>query len=444
MNNLLKKWHIFWWNNFITRAEESEYLFVPFCLLSIISFGMFYIFNELGYKLYEQEVLIPRLASVVMCILLLFKNYWPIRLQGLKFYLWYLLLTFTTPFFDFYIVVTNNFNDLLILNFIIGVFQVIILTDLFISMFLIPIGIGAACLAYMFMYGSEHISFAPLMVQDMIYLLYIFAVSAFLIYMRNNSQRDKLQSIENFSNVIAHEMRTPLRTIASYSKVIKQHLSKLISNNVIITSYLESHPEILKELNLDRISKVNYQSLHDAINTIREETKNSFLVIDIILMQMSIKSTKPTDMTVFPIKQMLEESIHRYNFFPQEKMLLHINMVNDFIVMGNKTLLLHVMFNLFKNALYVIKKHNKGAIYIWTSKNDKYNELHFRDTSIGIPASSIPFIFNSFYSSKNSASGIGLAYCKQVMELIRGKISCYSEYGKFTEFTLYFPIVSSN
>lgn len=444
MNNLLKKWHIFWWNNFISKAEESEYLFIPFAFLSVIAFGIFYIFNELGYKLYEQEVLIPRLMSVVMCFLLMLKNYWPTKLQKFKFYLWYILLTFTTPFFDFYIVITNNFNDFLMMNFIIGVFQIIILTDLFISMFLIPIGILGACAAYIYVYGYENINFAPLLAQDMIYLLYIFAVSAFLIYIRNSSQRDKIHSIENFSNVIAHEIRTPLRTIASYSKVIKQNLSKLIANNVMIAKYAENHPEILSELDAKNLSNINYQNLHDAIDTIREETKNSFLVIDIILMQMSIKSTKTTDMSLFSIKQLIEESIHRYNFFPQEKILLHINLANDFVLMGNKTLLMHVMFNLFKNALYVIKKHNKGAIYIWTSKNNKYNELHFRDTSIGIPTTSIPFIFNSFYSSKNSASGIGLAYCKQVMELLRGKISCHSEYGKYTEFTLYFPIVSPN
>lgn len=444
MNNILKRLSIFWQNSFKDASEDAEYLFIPYSVLLMIAFSAFFIFKELGYNVYKQEVPIARIFGICLCLLLSLKNYWPQKLQPFKTYVWYILLATTIPFFDFYIAMKNSTNEMLIMDFIVGIFQIMILTNIFVGTCLILFGITIAIMIFAITSGLENIKFSPLFTHDIVYCVYIFIFSSFLLYVREKSQKYKLTAAESLANVIAHEMRTPLRTIASSAQIIKRYLPKLIENNIVISKYLDKNFETAHELSLDKIDPENYKTLYDSINIIREETKNSFLIIDMILMQISIKSNKDQNVSLISVKQLIEDSIRRYNFFPSEKMLLHLNIANDFLLLGNSMLLLHVMFNLFKNALYIIKKYNKGAIYIWTNRNKKYNELHFRDTAMGIKKDILPFIFNSFFSSKNCSSGLGLSYCKQVMDIIHGKIECRSEYGKYTEFVLYFPFISPN
>lgn len=63
-----------------------------------------------------------------------------------------------------------------------------------------------------------------------------------------------------------------------------------------------------------------------------------------------------------------------------------------------------------------------------------------RDNGIGIEDALIEQIFADFYSSgKHDGFGLGLPFCRKVMESFSGKIGCQSELNNWTEFTLYFP-----
>lgn len=76
-------------------------------------------------------------------------------------------------------------------------------------------------------------------------------------------------------------------------------------------------------------------------------------------------------------------------------------------------------------------------------------EIKIKDTGIGIPADSLPHIFNRFYQVDGSSArehegtGIGLALTKELVELHKGKITASSNEGEGTEFTINFPIGNS-
>lgn len=66
------------------------------------------------------------------------------------------------------------------------------------------------------------------------------------------------------------------------------------------------------------------------------------------------------------------------------------------------------------------------------------------DTGGGIPADVLPHIFRRFYTSAGDSdsvlgTGIGLAFCRDVMGSFGGTIECSSVYGEFSEFVLTFP-----
>ena len=96
--------------------------------------------------------------------------------------------------------------------------------------------------------------------------------------------------------------------------------------------------------------------------------------------------------------------------------------------------------NLLKNAFYFIDKAGKGEIYIWAEINKNKSLLHFKDTAQGIEPEVLPKIFNQFFTYEtNRGTGIGLSFCKIVMQSHHGNIECYSKFGEFTEFVLSFP-----
>jgi signal transduction histidine kinase len=99
----------------------------------------------------------------------------------------------------------------------------------------------------------------------------------------------------------------------------------------------------------------------------------------------------------------------------------------------------HILFNLLKNALYYIEASGKGDIHIWLENDEGKNTLHFKDTGPGISATLLPSIFERFFSRRKHGTGMGLAFCKSVMQEIRGDIQCRSKEGEYTEFVLTFP-----
>ena len=69
-----------------------------------------------------------------------------------------------------------------------------------------------------------------------------------------------------------------------------------------------------------------------------------------------------------------------------------------------------------------------------------------RDTGCGIPADKLPRIFDRFFTTKTGpdasgkgGTGLGLAFCRDVIEAHHGRIRVESTVGKGTAFTLKLP-----
>ena len=71
--------------------------------------------------------------------------------------------------------------------------------------------------------------------------------------------------------------------------------------------------------------------------------------------------------------------------------------------------------------------------------------MQIQDTGAGIPAESIPHIFERFYrvdkarARKTGGSGLGLSIVRIIVERNRGDISVDSTLGEGTTFTVSFP-----
>jgi hypothetical protein len=63
-----------------------------------------------------------------------------------------------------------------------------------------------------------------------------------------------------------------------------------------------------------------------------------------------------------------------------------------------------------------------------------------RDNGCGIPDDKLSKIFNPFYTTKQSGTGLGMGIAKKVMEAHRGRIEVRSKVGSGTEFSLSIPL----
>ncbi|MCK4870315.1 MAG: HAMP domain-containing histidine kinase, partial [Gammaproteobacteria bacterium] len=149
---------------------------------------------------------------------------------------------------------------------------------------------------------------------------------------------------------------------------------------------------------------------------------------------------RTTGNTVCSINDCISSALERYPFSTSaERELVHWEPTENFELLGRPLSVIHILFNLIKNALYFIAKAGKGDIKIWLEKSTKYNKLHFKDTGYGIASDILPGIFDQFSTTTTDGTGIGLTFCKVAMQNMHGSISCNSKEGEYTEFVLRFP-----
>jgi signal transduction histidine kinase len=110
-------------------------------------------------------------------------------------------------------------------------------------------------------------------------------------------------------------------------------------------------------------------------------------------------------------------------------------------ILGDQESLLRVFTNIIGNATKYTPEN--GGITLAAMSDDYYVTVRISDTGTGIPADKLPFIFEPFYrvrgkEERQGGSGLGLTFCRKIMELHGGEISVESTEGMGSTFLLKF------
>jgi len=234
---------------------------------------------------------------------------------------------------------------------------------------------------------------------------------------------------------VAHEMRTPLLSIRNQARGIERDLPLLLQGYESAVKAGLVEPSI-------RPSTMKF--LSSIGGTITHEVDRANNALDMMLASLKMDKIDTSTFTFHSIESCVNEAINRYTFDPGERAKVTVGELMDFEFYGSETLLTMVMFNLLKNALYAIKAAGKGEIRISTILTPTFNTVCFTDTGTGVSSDALPKVFDPFFTTKKSGgSGIGLAFCHRVMTSFGGFIRCESVSGKFTTFTLEFPVLEN-
>lgn len=248
---------------------------------------------------------------------------------------------------------------------------------------------------------------------------------------RKKAEEDKINTIIAMSASIAHELRTPLSVIALDSSGVNKHLPILIEGYELAKA---------ADLPVKPIKSHHYNIMSNSLKSIRDETHYANTFINMLLIKTKKNNFDSKDFSKISITKTIQDTIARYPFrTTKEKESINLQLGEDFEYCGIPLLMIHVFFNLIKNSLYYIYSKAEGLIEIRLEKNKPYNKIYFRDNGKGIPKDQLTYVFQRFFSKTHNGTGLGLAFCKMVIQNLNGNIYCNSEEGKYTEFVIELP-----
>jgi len=230
-------------------------------------------------------------------------------------------------------------------------------------------------------------------------------------------EADRLKT--RFFTNLSHEIRTPLTLIlAPLDDIIEgQDISKTILNNLQI------------------IQKNGYRLLR-MVNQLLDYRKAESGAVKPV--------NRPGEM-----KSFLSGIISLFMPLAHNKaVVLNLDILFDSLKIAfDHDILEKILYNLLSNSLKNTEKGDEitlGAEVKYLQKDRVQLTLRVEDSGNGIQESKIHSIFNSFYQAGNNTNsnqkgtGIGLAYARELTEVLNGTINVKSSIGKGTVFTLIF------
>jgi signal transduction histidine kinase len=411
------------------RTYVSDTLIKTFGFFGLISFPLFYFINKIILE--EGSGPSPlRFFGFIFSVPLLFVDYWPDSAKRYKILYWYFTIFYCLPFYGTYMFIANFGSNIWYAKAIMGLFWLLLITDWLTFVAILSVGVLTGWTTHYLINGPSHLD-TPILTELVINYIWAVLMGSAFSRGKDNVTHEKLLAMKTLAGTVAHEMRTPFLGIRVNAGCIKKFLPPLIGGyNKAKDAQLEVQPLSGKEL----------QHLVEAPDDLDKITTSASLVIDMLLISLKDKGQNGKGYDACFMKACIAEALHEYPLTEEEASLVSLKEGPDFTFYGNTLLMKHVLFNLLKNAFYYVKAAQKGDISIWTESTPKGNTLYFKDTGKGVPASVVSHIFDRFYAHTRHGTGIGLAFCKSVMDGFGGTIACESKEGEYTTFILKFPV----
>jgi signal transduction histidine kinase len=228
-------------------------------------------------------------------------------------------------------------------------------------------------------------------------------------------QSDKMK--DEFVNIAAHELRTPIQPILGLSEIMRP---KVNSEDQVYVDVIVRNAKRLQRLTeeiLD-VTKIESQSLRIEMEEFNLKDVIVNCVNDIILDKHLTNNDK-------------------------DKPKIHYE-PNDLLLKADKNRISQVVSNLISNAL---KFTSGGTISVQTSVygNDKSDNneviVSIKDNGQGIDPEILPRLFSKFATKSYSGTGLGLFICKSIIEAHGGSIWAENNSdGKGATFSFTLPL----
>jgi signal transduction histidine kinase len=225
------------------------------------------------------------------------------------------------------------------------------------------------------------------------------------------AQSERESAWREMARQVAHEIKNPLTPM----KLNIQYLQQAIKNGYPNVSELALK---VTESMIEQIDNLSY---------IASEFSNFA----------KMPEAKPEDVD---LNELLDKAVELYLNEENIKVSLKKS-AERLVVHADKSQLLRVFTNLLENAVQAVPEGRTGLIAVQLNKDDGYVLISFADNGAGIPEDVVEKIFQPYFTTKSSGTGLGLAMTKKIIEFWKGRIWFETEPGKGTTFFIRLPLV---
>lgn len=230
-------------------------------------------------------------------------------------------------------------------------------------------------------------------------------------------QNDKLAELNHEKNslisIVSHDLNTPFATIQVWGNLMLH--------------------------DADRLSPEQQRALGKIIQA---STYGESLISRILDVEKKDIGNHKLRLENFDLTILTENVIDNFKVMADKKEIrLHAELPQkELYILSDKHLVSRICENLLSNAI----KYTPRGKNVWVSVNEEQDAISIkvRDEGVGIEKEEMPHLFSkySMISSQptdgENSNGLGLSIVKRIVEEINGKISCESEPGKGSLFTV--------
>jgi two-component system response regulator PhcR len=228
---------------------------------------------------------------------------------------------------------------------------------------------------------------------------------------------------------LAHELNTPLVTVrGSVASVAARYLPPADGEQAGIARFSEEEPgQLLAALERAERRALYCQSL---VSTFVQSARDAYP-----------GAVAQTVSAAGLVEALLDE----FPFEEDERSWVTSQVQSDFLLEGRRDLLYLVLCTLAKNALIALRgqegRSPRLSIIVGTGENGSPpGWIRFSDNGPGIPPDILGRLLREPVTSRASSggNGMGLMFCRRVMESINGSIEIASDLGEGTVVSLFF------
>jgi two-component system phosphate regulon sensor histidine kinase PhoR len=246
-------------------------------------------------------------------------------------------------------------------------------------------------------------------------LIYFFIMAIGWLIYRNLSINLKLFKLQyDFINNFTHEFKTPV-------SVIKIAGSNLRGDSDLTERQRKHYGKILDE-EADKLNEL----MNKLLSFTQIENRSIKLKREAVVIEEFVKKYIDTFSIKYPDFKLGYKLDHNVSKF-----------YTDPVFLGS------IFQNLIENAYkYAHPQHKELMIGVTTERDEVI--FTFADKGIGIPKKELGNIFKKFYRienqyNQNGSVGLGLAFCKELINFMNGSITVKSKINEGSEFTVTLP-----
>jgi signal transduction histidine kinase len=222
---------------------------------------------------------------------------------------------------------------------------------------------------------------------------------------------DRLASLGTLTAGLAHEIRNPLVAI----KTLTQLLPERIDDEEFRNNFLQ-----IASGEVDRISSLVTELLEfSRPSDPKLELEDINAILDGMILLVSTETKK--------------KQIHMIKNYATDLPPIQID----------REQIKQVFLNILLNSIEATKENDKITVKtrsFMKPGGEPYIQIEFTDTGSGIPEEFIEDIFNPFFTTKSTGSGLGLSISNQIIQEHKGYIDVESQVGKGSSFFINLPL----